>query len=129
MFSAGNYLALDPDVQVTALQFNNLNSQVGRVLKARAAEKLIELQAQVLMGQSSRKENSQPNKLNQQGRQPPSGNDQGRYNCTSAGNRDIDSPEIFSYQREQEGRAEAHVQERWFDPSEDDSYDDLPENA
>ena len=56
------------------LQIQILSSKMGQVLKA--AEKLTELQTNAFQGQSSRKQNAQPNKSNQQGSYQQSGSDQ-----------------------------------------------------
>ena len=63
--------ACDPEALVTSLQFQFLSAKMGQMLKA--TEKLIELQTQSLQSQSSKKENAQPNRSNQQGRNQQSG--------------------------------------------------------
>ena len=65
----------DPEAPITFKQFQTLSSKMGQVLKA--AEKLIELQANGFQGQSYRKEKAQPNKSYQQGCYQQSGSDPG----------------------------------------------------
>ena len=74
-----NTLGVNPagesEAPATSFQFQILISKMGQMLKA--TEKPIELQTNVLHNQFSKKENAQPNRFNQQGRNQQSGSDQG----------------------------------------------------
>ena len=73
-YAQGTNQTGDPEAQIKFKQFKIHSSKMGQVLKA--AEKLTELQTNAFQGQSSRKQNAQPNKSNQQGRYQQSGSDQ-----------------------------------------------------
>ena len=104
------------------LQIQILSSKMGQVLKA--AEKLTELQTNAFQGQSSRKQNAQPNKSNQQGRYQQSGSDQ-------ASRKRKDSEHQFA--RKASSNKNKKGKQLTFKKGgislEDDSSDDQPEYA
>ena len=113
--------ALHPEAPATALQLIILSSTIGQMLKA--TEKLIELQTQALQCQSSRKENAQPNKSNQQGHHQSSGTKA----HASVRYRNISLPGKPHHPRDPRRASCGLFSRRGGSSLEDDSSDDQPE--
>ena len=93
----------------------------------KATEKLIELQTQALQSQASKKENAQPNKFNQQGRNHQTGSDQGSRKRKDSDHQFAGIPGKASSTKGKKGKQLTF--KKGGSSSEDADSDDQPEYA